>query len=313
VSLNLDGLIPATVLPMTEGGVIDEAALRRYIRWISPQGPVALAINADTGEGPHLTHQEKCRVIEVVAEETDLPIVAGVAGPFQTQAVQQARDYQAAGASALLVFPISAYLSMPLDPRIPVNYHRAIAEVGLPIIAFQLQPMLGGVNFDAETLRQLIEIDGVVAMKEASFDARRFVDTYQVVQQSPKYQSGGFTYLTGNDNFILESFMLGCTGALIGFGAIMTREQADMIDAWNAGRIDEARALGKRVQRLADVIFDAPVANYRVRTKEALHLLDAPGLENTFVRPPLLPLDDAEKRHLAEVLVEVGLLEGANV
>ncbi len=87
MSLNLDGLIPATVLPMSDGGVIDEAALRRYIGWIAPQGPVALAINADTGEGPHLTHQEKCRVIEVVAEETDLPIVAGVAGPFQAQAV----------------------------------------------------------------------------------------------------------------------------------------------------------------------------------------------------------------------------------
>jgi 4-hydroxy-tetrahydrodipicolinate synthase len=313
VALNLDGLIPATVLPMSDGGVIDEAALRRYIRWIAPQGPVALAINADTGEGPHLTHQEKCRVIEVVAEETDLPIVAGVAGPFQAQAVQQARDYRAAGASALLVFPISAYLSMPLDPRIPVDYHRAIAEVGLPIIAFQLQPMLGGVNFDQETLRQLIEIDGVVAMKEASFDARRFIDTFRTVESTPKYQAGEFAYLTGNDNFILESFMLGCTGALIGFGAIMTREQVDMIEAWNAGRIDDAKALGKRVQRLADVIFDAPVANYRVRTKEALHALGVPGLEQTHVRPPLLPIDDVEKRHLAEVLAEVGLLEGANV
>jgi 4-hydroxy-tetrahydrodipicolinate synthase len=309
VSLNLDGLIPATVLPMSAGGVIDEAALRRYIQWIAPQGPVALAINADTGEGPHLTHQEKCRVIEVVAEETDLPIVAGVAGPFQTQAVQQARDYQSAGASALLVFPISAYLSMPLDPRIPVEYHKAIAEVGLPIIAFQLQPMLGGVNFDQETLRQLIGIDGVVAMKEASFDARRYIDTFRTVESTPKYQAGEFTYLTGNDNFILESFMLGCTGALIGFGAIMTREQVDMIEAWNDGRIDDARALGKRVQRLADVIFDAPVANYRVRTKEALHALGVPGLEDTSVRPPLLPIDDAEKQFLAEVLVEVGLLE----
>ena len=34
--------------------------------------------------------------------------------------------------------------------------------------------------------------------------------------------------------------MLGATGALIGFGAVMTREQVAMIDAWNAGRIDEA-------------------------------------------------------------------------
>jgi 4-hydroxy-tetrahydrodipicolinate synthase len=309
VTLNLDGLIPATVLPMTAGGEIDEPALREYIRWISPQGAVALAINADTGEGPHLTHAEKCRVLEVVGEETDLPLVAGLAGPFQRQAIEQARDYRAAGAAALLVFPISAYLSAPLDPAIPVGYHRAIAEVGLPLIAFQLQPMLGGVNFASDTLSQLIEIDGVVAMKEASFDARRYLDTFRIVEATDKYQRGDFTYLTGNDNFILESFMLGATGALIGFGAIMVSEQVRMIDAWRDGRIDEARELGRRVQRLADVVFDAPVANYRVRLKESLRMLGV--LRDASVRPPLVALGDAELRRLEQTLAEVGLLKGA--
>jgi 4-hydroxy-tetrahydrodipicolinate synthase len=307
VTLNLNGLIPATVLPMRAGGEIDEDGLRRFIRWMSSQGPVALAINADTGEGPHLTHQEKVRVLEVAAEETELPLVAGVAGPFTAQAVQQARDYKAAGASALLIFPISAYLSTPLDPAIPYEYHRAIAGVGLPMILFQLQPALGGVNFETETLRRLIDIDNVVAMKEASFDARRYLDTFRMVEQTAKYQRGEFTYLTGNDNFILESFILGCTGALIGFGSIMVAEQVAMIDAWNDGRIDEARELGRRVQRLADTIFAAPVANYRARTKEGLAMLGV--LDDTSVRPPLLPLSDAERRQLRDVLAEVGLLK----
>jgi 4-hydroxy-tetrahydrodipicolinate synthase len=293
---------------MTPSGEPDEPALRSFIRWISAQGPVALAINADTGEGPHLTHAEKLRVLEVVREETDLPLVAGIAGPFTAQAVQQARDYQAAGASALLVFPIPAYLSTPLNPEIPLDYHRRIAEVGLPLILFQLQPALGGVNFDVETLRRLIEIDGVVAMKEASFDARRYIDTFRMVEQTAKYQRGEFTYLTGNDNFILESFILGCTGALIGFGSIMVAEQVAMIDAWRDGRIDEARELGRRVQRLADVIFAAPVADYRVRLKEGLRILGV--LEDTSVRRPLLALDEDQKRAVQAALDEVGLLRG---
>jgi 4-hydroxy-tetrahydrodipicolinate synthase len=308
MTLDLNGLIPATVLPMSAGGRIDEPALRRFTRWIAEQGPVALAINADTGEGPHLTHAEKVRVLEVVAEESELPIVAGVAGPFTSQAVRQARDYQAAGASALLVFPIPSYLSAPLDPVIPLEYHRAIADVGLPLILFQLQPALGGVNFDTETLRRLIEIDGVVAMKEASFDARRYLDTFRMVEQTRKYQHGEFTYLTGNDNFILESFMLGATGALIGFGSIMVAEQVAMIDAWHAGRLDEAKALGRRVQRLADVVFAPPVADYRVRLKEGLAMLGV--LEDTSVRPPLQPLGDPQRQLLRATLAEVGLLEG---
>jgi 4-hydroxy-tetrahydrodipicolinate synthase len=302
MALDLDGLIPATVLPMDADGSLDEPALRKYIAWVVEQGPVALAINVDTGEGPHLTHDEKVRILQVVRDVTDTPIVAGLAGPSTDAAVRQARDFKAAGADALLVFPIPAYLSQPLDPSIPVAYHAAIAEVGLPLILFQLQPALAGVNYENDVLEAMARVDGVVAIKEASFDARRFVDTARLLELLPKK----ITLLTGNDNFILESFLLGATGALIGFGAVMTREQVDMIRAWQAGRTDEAVALGRRVQRLADVVFAAPVGDYRVRLKECLRILGV--LENAHVRRPLLPISDQERDHLKTVLKEVGLL-----
>jgi 4-hydroxy-tetrahydrodipicolinate synthase len=302
MTLNLDGLIPATVLPMHADGSIDEPALRSYIGWVAAQGPVALAINVDTGEGPHLTHDEKVRIVTIVREVTDLPIVAGLAGPSTDAATRQANDFRAAGADALLVFPIPAYLSEPLDPRVPVGYLEAVADVGLPLILFQLQPALAGVNFEPDTLRAMASVEGVVAIKEASFDARRFVDTARLLEDLPR----PITLLTGNDNFILESFMLGATGALIGFGAIMTQEQVDMIRAWQAGRIDEARALGRRVQRLADVVFARPVGDYRVRLKECLRLLGV--LEHAHIRRPLQPIGDEERAFLATVLAEVGLL-----
>jgi 4-hydroxy-tetrahydrodipicolinate synthase len=306
MTLNLNGLIPATVLPMFADGSIDEASLRSYIGWVAGQGPVALAINVDTGEGPHLAHDEKLRVLRIVREVTDLPIVAGLAGPSTDAAVRQAKEFRDVGADALLMFPIPAYLSEPLDARVPVGYLEAVGAVGLPMILFQLQPALAGVNFEPETLRAMASVDGVVAIKEASFDARRFMDTARVIAELPR----PITFLTGNDNFILESFMLGATGALIGFGAVMTREQVDMIDAWNEGRIDDAMALGRRVQRLADVVFARPVGDYRVRLKECLRILGV--LDAAHVRKPLLPLDDAERAHLASVLTEVGLLDEAS-
>jgi 4-hydroxy-tetrahydrodipicolinate synthase len=302
MTLDLNGLIPATILPMHADGSIDEDGLRSYIGWISRQGPVALAINVDTGEGPHLTHDEKIRVLQIVRVVTDLPIVAGLAGPSTDAAVRQAHDFKAAGANALLVFPIPAYLSEPLDVRIPVQYHEAIAQVGLPLILFQLQPALAGLNYEPDTIRAIASVEGVVAIKEASFDARRFVETAQILSELPR----PITLLTGNDNFIFESFVLGATGALIGFGAVMTREQVDKIDAWNDGRIDDAKALGRRVQRLADGVFARPVGDYRVRLKECLRILGV--LENAHVRKPLLPISDAERAHLANVLTEVGLL-----
>ena len=302
MSLNLGGLIPATVLPMFADGSIDDDGLRSYISWVVDQRPVALAINVDTGEGPHLTHEEKVHVLEVVRDTTDTPIIAGIAGPSTAAAVRQATEFKAAGADGFLVFPIPAYLSEPLNPRVPVAYHEAIAQVGLPLIIFQLQPALAGLNFEPDTLRAMAAVEGVVGIKEASFDARRFVDTARLLEDLPR----PITLLTGNDNFILESFMLGATGALIGFGAVMTGEQVAMIEAWRDGRLDEARALGRRVQRLADVVFARPVGDYRVRLKECLRILGV--LDAAHVRPPLIGLDDLERAHLADVLHEVGLV-----
>ena len=113
MTLNLDGLIPATVLPMHEDGSIDEAGLRSYIGWIARQGPVALAINVDTGEGPHLTHDEKVRVIGIVRDVTDLPIVAGLAGPLLLAGLPLPAGSGGAGTVPPPVIPAAARAAAP--------------------------------------------------------------------------------------------------------------------------------------------------------------------------------------------------------
>ncbi|MCI0550276.1 MAG: dihydrodipicolinate synthase family protein [Anaerolineae bacterium] len=306
--IDLRGIIPAIVTPMTNEGELDLRALRRYVQWLAEQGPVALAVNVDTGEGPHLTADEKRQTLETVAEAVagTCKVVGGVAGPSTAQGVANARAALAAGADALLVFPISAFLGQPLNPEVPYRYHAAIAEaVDLPLILFQLQPALGGVLYTTETLHKLITIPSVAAIKEASFDAMRFLQVKAALESA----SRKITFLTGNDNFICESFILGAEGALLGFSTLGTREQVMMLDAVRRGDITEARELGSRLQPLADVIFAPPVTDYRARTKEALKMLEV--LENTTVRPPLLPIPESELETIRCALHSAGLLLSA--
>ena len=221
--LNLHGIIPATVLPMTLDYAPDLKTLERYLDWVIAQGAVALAINVDTGEGPHLSRAEKQAVLEgaVGVARGRCAIIAGIGGPYTAAAVEQARDARAAGADAIMVFPISAFQGKPLDLEIPYAYHQAIAQaVDLPMILFQLQPALGGVEYTRAALFKLLEIDTVVAIKEASFDALKFVQTRAILDQAPRK----ITLLTGNHNFILHSFILGAEGALIGFGTLATAQ-----------------------------------------------------------------------------------------
>ena len=304
--LDLRGIIPAIVTPMTPDDSLDLPALRRYVEWLVAQGPIALAINVDTGEGPHLTANERHQIIETVKDVVRgrCLVVGGVAGPSTAQGAANARDAQAAGADALLVFPIPTFLGQPLKPEVAYRYHAAIAEaVDIPLILFQLQPALGGVLYTTETLHRLIEISSVIAIKEASFDAMRFLQVKAALESA----SRKITLLTGNDNFICESMILGAEGALLGFSTLGTREQVAMLEAVKRGDIAGARAMGDRLQPLANVIFAPPVTDYRARTKEALKMLGV--IESTTVRPPLLPISEAERATVRGALERAGLLK----
>jgi 4-hydroxy-tetrahydrodipicolinate synthase len=304
--LDLRGLIPATLLPLTADRQIDEPALRGYIRWLCGfDGLKAVAVNMDTGEGPHLSRDEKRRVLDIYVEEIAgrVPILAGIGARYTAEAVELARDAEAAGADGVVVFPIAAFAGDPLPPEVPYEYHRAIAEAApLPMVLFQLQPALAGVLFSRETLLRLIEIPNVIAIKEASFDAVKFVQTRRILDEAPRR----IQLLTGNDNFIMESFILGSEGALIGFGTIAIAELIAMFRLVAERRFEEAQGINDRiVQPLADALFASPVRNYRARLKEALRQLGV--IPNAHMRPPLLDLDAGERDAVSRALAAIRL------
>jgi 4-hydroxy-tetrahydrodipicolinate synthase len=306
MDLDLAGIIPATVTPMRNGGEVDEGRLRRYIRWLLTfDGLKGLAVNMDTGEGLALLRDERRRILEIYAEEVRgrIPVLAGIGAPNTAVACDLARDAKDAGASGVVVFPHPVFIGEPLPAEVPYEYHRAIAEAcHLPMVIFQLQPELAGVLFSEEALLRLASIPNVIAIKEASFDEQRFVDTIRTLEAAPKK----LQILTGNDNFILGSFILGADGALIGFGTIAIAEQIEMVALLRAGKGHEANEIANNVvQPLEAVIFAAPVRDYRVRLKEALCELGV--LEHADMRPPLLALSDDERRSVREATRRAGL------
>jgi len=304
MKIDFNGLFPATVLPMTEDARIDEPALRRYMSHIAGTTIHGVAINVDTGEALHLSHEERVRVIEIVVDEIGdrLPVIAGLPAQFTDQAVAFGRDYKAAGASAQLVFPISAYQGSPLEPEVVVRYHAAVGEVGLPLVLFNLLPSLGGVLLPAEIIERVCGLAAVVAIKDASFDARIFVEVLTAVRQ----QARPIAVLTGDDPFIHESFVLGADGALLGLGAVPTRQLAEMVDLAVAGRFAESKVIMDRLMPLERVMFAPPVRDYRARAKEALVMQGI--IPRATVREPLLPISLAGRQALRDAMVAAGEL-----
>jgi 4-hydroxy-tetrahydrodipicolinate synthase len=305
--MDLQGIIPAVIVPMREDFSIDFEALERYLEWVVQQGPVGLAVNVDTGEGPYLTSEERVEVIRTARRIANgrCSIVAGVGGPSTMTAIANGRAARDAGADALLVFPTAAFLNDPLDVEIPYQYHKMIADTsGLPIIVFQLGPIFGGINYTSDALARVLELPQVIGLKDASFDAQRFLATRDIVRQS----NHTVTMLTGNDNLLLESFLMGAQGGLLGYAAVGVGLLVELLHTIQGKSFDEAMAMQSRVQSFCDYIYKRPIGDYRGRCKVALVSMGLLTPDQTFVRPPFLSLWEGEKDLAAQAVEKAGLL-----
>jgi 4-hydroxy-tetrahydrodipicolinate synthase len=306
-SEDLRGIIPATIVPIRSDYSLDLDAFRAYLEWIMSLGIVGVAVNVDTGEGPYLTGAERGEVIRVASEVAAgrCAVIAGCGGPGTLTAIENGRAAREAGADALLVFPTPAFLNDPLDARIMVDYHAAIADAaGLPLIVFNLGPIFGGVNYPADALAEVLRLPRIIGLKDASFDAQRFALTRDVVRNADH----AVTLLTGNDNFLLESFLLGAEGGLLGYGAVGAGLLVDLHRAVQARDFERASTLQPTVQGFCDYIYGRPIGDYRARCKVALVHMGLLSPELSYVRPPYQSLWEDEKDRAYRAVAAAGLL-----
>ncbi len=297
-------LIPATLTPMDKHFRVDLDQLEEYIRWLMNFNIGGLAVNVDASEGPHLYPEEQIEILKTSASIVNgkIPIIAGLHARNTEEAVKLGLEAKEAGADGLLVFPHPAFIGEP-SADVIYNYHLELSKkVDLPIILFHLQPALGGVEFTPETLFRLVRIKNVVAIKEASFDAKKFVEVVRTLNNAPRK----ITILTGNDNFIYESLVLGAEGGLLGFGTIATDKQTEMFKLVARGKLREAGEIWQDLLPLEEVIFSPPIRNYRARLKEALVMMGI--LKTPYVRPPLQPISEKERKQIRKALKELGII-----
>ncbi len=296
----LSGLLPAIVIPYQENFNVDEITLRKYVEWIIQFDIKGIVINSDAGEGHFLSHEERKKIIKIVKEivKDKIPVITGLGGQTTKDVIEAGKEFRDLGVDYFLVFPHPTFKGGPSKDNVIIKYHKEISKIGVGMIIFQLQEALGGTFYQFETLKELVEIENVVAIKEATFDALKFKETIDFLNTLPKR----IEILTGNDNFIPESFLLGADGALIGFGSIFTDIQVEVIKKIKEKKYDEGLNLFKRIEKICKYCFKSPVRDYRARIKEFLVLMNI--FKNSLVREPLLPLSNQEKDEIKKLYKE---------
>jgi 4-hydroxy-tetrahydrodipicolinate synthase len=291
--MRFSGSITALVTPF-DGRAVDEAALRRLVRFQLLNGTAGLVPCGSTGEAATLHINEYRRVVEVVADEAAgrVPVIAGVGSNDTEKAVVLAKAARDAGADALLV--LVPYYNKPTQEGMYRHFGAVAKAVPLPTVAYNI-PGRTAVNMAAATLvRIAAAFPNVVAVKEASGSLDQVSETLAL---APK----GFTVLSGDDSLTVPMMAIGAKGVISVLSNVAPKESAKMVAAALAGDFKAAAAWHLRLLPAMKALF---VETNPIPVKAAAEML---GFGSAEPRLPLTPATAATRAALKAAFKKAGL------
>jgi 4-hydroxy-tetrahydrodipicolinate synthase len=293
----LRGVIPANLLPFDAQHELDERNLRRHLRaLLDIEGIAGITTNAHATEVATLTDAEQRRLLDITLEEAGgrVAVIAGVYEDGSAKAARIARDAEAAGADALLIFPSEVFnFGTQLRPEVAFGHYATIAEAtSLPMVAF-VYPVASGLNIRTDALVRICsEIDNVVAIKEWTNDIVLYERNYRALKALDK----DISVLSSFSRSLLTSLCVGADGILSGHGSVVADLHVQLWRAMERNDLEAARAVWDRIQPVADACYVDPFQDGHNRMKEMLAMLGR--IDEAHVRPPLQRITDAEREHL---------------
>ncbi|MCW3813416.1 4-hydroxy-tetrahydrodipicolinate synthase [Micromonospora sp. DR5-3] len=285
-------LLTAMVTPFTADGSLDlDGAVRLAQHLVDEQGNDALVLNGTTGESPTTTDAEKESLIRAVVEAVGdrARIVAGVGTNDTRHTIELAVQAEKAGAHGLLV--VTPYYNKPPQSGLLRHFTAVADATGLPIMLYDI-PHRAGTAIATDTLLKLAEHGRIVAVKDAKGDLSA---TSEVLSRSD------LAFYCGEDSLTLPALAVGAVGVVgtsTHFTGVPTKQ---MIEAYEAGDVNTALALHRRLLPLFTGVF---------RTQGVILVkagLAAKGLPAGPVRPPLVDATAAELAQLRADCAAAGL------
>ena len=302
------GIYVAALTPFRLDGSIDERVLAEHFRSMTREdGIVGVLCNGHAGENFLLTREERRRVVEIAVETIGRShiVVCGVLAEASSEAALHAEDAAKAGADAVLVFPPFSW-ALSQDDSMAVTHHEHVAKAAkLPLMLYQAG-VSSAMAYRPEVLARLVQLPGVVGIKEGSWESATYDRNRQLVQEIAPH----VVMMASGDEHLLSCFALGTEGSIVSLAALMPAEIVALDRAVARGDLAEARALHARIQPLATAIYGlAPSGHATARLKACMALLGR--WPNGATRPPITGITATETLLLEEALAQAGLLARA--
>jgi 1-pyrroline-4-hydroxy-2-carboxylate deaminase len=288
------GVLVANALPFTPNLEIDLDRYAEHIGWLAESGCDGITPNGSLGEYQTLTDSERARVVEtaVAAAPPGFAVIPGVGAYGSLEAARWAAQAAEAGAVAVMCLPPNAYRA---DDRSVLDHFRAVAAVGLPVVAYN-NPLDTKVDLTAERLARLFGEGLIVAVKEFAGDPRR---SYELSELAPELDQ-----LIGSDDTLVEMALAGAVGWVSGYTNAFPRACLALYRAAMEQDLKVAVPLYRQLHAL--LRWDS-----KPEFVQAIKLsMDLAGRYGGPCRPPRAPLTDEHYsvvRDITEKAIAAGL------
>ncbi len=288
------GVLVANPLALKDDLSIDYERYAEHIRWLAASGCDGVTPNGSLGEYQTLSDEERARVVQTAIEAAPagFEVIPAVGAYGSREAVRWAEQAAELGAPAVMALPPNSYRA---DERAVVEHYRAIAAVGLPVIAYN-NPLDTKVDLVPSLLARLSGEGLVVAVKEFAGDPRR---VYEMRELAPELD-----VLIGSDDTVLEVAQAGASGWVSGYTSAFPRSCVELYRTALAGQVERAIELYRALHAL--LRWDS-----RTEFVQAIKLsMDIVGRGGGPCRPPRTALSSAheqEVRRLTDKAVAEGM------
>ena len=286
-------MLTAMITPFTADGALDaEGAARLATYLVDEMRNDGLIISGTTGESPTTSNEEKDRLLRAVVEAVGdrATVVAGVGTYDTAHSRELAQQAERAGADGLLV--VTPYYNKPPQEGLVAHFTAVADATGLPVILYDI-PGRTGTAIATTTMVRLAQHPRIVAVKDAKGDFRAGSEVMAATD---------LVFYSGDDILNLPWLSVGAAGFVSVVGHVAGDRLHEMIDAYLAGRVTEARQI--HLDLLPVVIGIMTRTQGAIMTKAALRLLGLPG---GVTRSPLIDATQPQIEQLRTDLVAGGV------
>lgn len=268
------GIFPALVTPFEPGSGVDEGAYRELIRFVMPHVD-GLVPCGTTGEFSYMMMDERKRAVEICLDEVDgqVPVLAGTGCTTTRETLALTSWAKEAGVDGALV--VAPYFLKPSFNEV-YDHFRAIDEIGLPIVMYNI-PQCAGTHFKWWTAEGgLLDFENTIGIKDSSGDLPFMEALFEKVK-------GEVSIFVGHDEVVQAALGAGADGAILASANLIPDIWQKVYRATLRGDYSTAQDWQQKVQKLVRIVVRCG-ANQAC--KEGLRMM---GVEVGDSRHPIVP------------------------